>query len=428
MYHHSRVIVCIDIDCFYAQVEEINDPTIKNMPLVVQQQNLAVTSNYPAREKGIFKGMNLYQAKKMLPTLIVKNGEDIKKYRIVSDQIHNILKEYGPIEKLGLDENFIDITNKVNNYINENYDKDNIDDTIGHRIDDNNNRCRCGCLNRLVVGSIIANQMRSKLVNELQVTSTAGIAHNKLLAKLVGSTHKPNQQTTIYPNSEKLFLLTLKNISQIPGIGHVTAKKLEQAKLDTIDSIRYCSVEELQNVVGSKNFAIQIKDWCLGIDESPIKEQNQPNTIGCEDTIEKCFEIQNVLNYIKKLLTRVWDLVQDDGRKPEKVKLTIRKKNFNTDINERISRETTFDSNFIGQNSITMLNEIQITRFLSIFKELLIKIVNNNEKFEINLVGISFSNFKENNNNKRKNEEINENKNKKITTNNSKISNYFQKL
>ena len=363
------------------------------------------------------------QAKRILPTVIIRNGEDIKKYRIVSEQIYHILKQYGPIEKLGLDENFIDITSRVNTYIDNNDVDEDIDDPVGHKIDDNN-RCRCGCIKRLIAGSIIANQMRQDLVNNLQVTSTAGIAHNKLLAKLVGASHKPNQQTTIYPNAQQSFLLTLNSISQIPGIGHVTSKKLEQANIDSIDKIRYSSVDDLKKIVGNETFALQIKDWSLGIDESSIKEQDQPNSIGCEDTIEKCFEIKDVLKHIKKLLHRVWDLVLlDNGRKPEKVRLTIRKKNFSTNSNERISREISFDSNFLGSSTM-ILNAIQESKFLSILQDLLLKIVNTNEQFEINLVGISFSNFKETF--KRKHNEINENASKKKTS--TKISNFFQKL
>ncbi|XP_065745691.1 DNA polymerase iota isoform X7 [Phocoena phocoena] len=110
----SRVIVHVDLDCFYAQVEMISHPELKGKPLGVQQKYLVVTCNYEARELGVKKLMNVRDAKEKCPQLVLVNGEDLTRYREMSYKVTELLEEFSPVvERLGFDENFVDLTEMV---------------------------------------------------------------------------------------------------------------------------------------------------------------------------------------------------------------------------------------------------------------------------------------------------------------------------
>ncbi|XP_055154673.2 DNA polymerase iota isoform X3 [Symphalangus syndactylus] len=110
----SRVIVHMDLDCFYAQVEMISNPELKDKPLGVQQKYLVVTCNYEARKLGVKKLMNVRDAKEKCPQLVLVNGEDLTRYREMSYKVTELLEEFSPVvERLGFDENFVDLTEMV---------------------------------------------------------------------------------------------------------------------------------------------------------------------------------------------------------------------------------------------------------------------------------------------------------------------------
>lgn len=112
---HSRTIVHVDIDCFYAQVEMIRRPELRDVPLGIQQKHIVVTCNYVARERGVKKLVYISDAKKTCPDLVLVNGEDLTNYREFSGRVHSLLSErFTPlVERLGMDENFLDVTELV---------------------------------------------------------------------------------------------------------------------------------------------------------------------------------------------------------------------------------------------------------------------------------------------------------------------------
>ena len=113
-YGHRRCIIHIDIDSFYAQVEMNLNPELKDKPVGVQQKYLMITCNYIARNMGVKKSMNAKEAKKVCPELVLVNGEDLKNYREYSQRTFQLCKEqFQDVERLGFDENFIDVTKTV---------------------------------------------------------------------------------------------------------------------------------------------------------------------------------------------------------------------------------------------------------------------------------------------------------------------------
>ena len=153
MDNHSRTIIHIDIDCFYAQVEMVKSPSLKNVPLGIQQKNIVVTSNYVAREYGIKKCMLISEAKKLCPNLTLVNGEDLHDYRQFSYKVTSLLHKYSQlVERLGLDENFIDVTHLVNDKLKISQ----APNSFGFLYGDEESLCDCGCIDRINQVSQIA--------------------------------------------------------------------------------------------------------------------------------------------------------------------------------------------------------------------------------------------------------------------------------
>ncbi|GLC37396.1 hypothetical protein PLESTM_000579100 [Pleodorina starrii] len=109
----QRVILHFDCDCFYAQVEEVRNPALRQVPLGITQKYLIVTCNYLARAAGVTKLMGIRDAMARCPGLVLVSGEDLGPYRQASKAIHAVLSRYGPAEKLGMDETFVDVTEEV---------------------------------------------------------------------------------------------------------------------------------------------------------------------------------------------------------------------------------------------------------------------------------------------------------------------------
>ena len=118
---HTRTIIHIDIDCFYAQVEMNKNPDLRTRPLGIQQKNIIVTCNYVARERNVRKVMPITDALKICPDLVLVNGEDLYEYRKVSNHLSDLIaKNYSNlIEKMGFDECYIDVTKLVSKHIND---------------------------------------------------------------------------------------------------------------------------------------------------------------------------------------------------------------------------------------------------------------------------------------------------------------------
>lgn len=215
---HSRTIIHFDVDYFYAQVEEIRNPSLQDKPLGVYQKHIVATSNYIARKYGITKCMTVTEAKRLCPNLVLVNGEDLINYRRMSQNIFEVIHEYASaVEKLGFDENFIDVTDLVNTRLsNKTLTKT---DHNFHTYPPNKSvhECDCGCGERLLEGALIAEEIRKDLFGKLKITCCAGISHNKLLAKLVGSMNKPNSQTILVSTYDEEFMGSLEKLSKITG-------------------------------------------------------------------------------------------------------------------------------------------------------------------------------------------------------------------
>ncbi|RZF48529.1 hypothetical protein LSTR_LSTR017282, partial [Laodelphax striatellus] len=270
---HTRVVVHLDVDCFYAQVEMLKSPHLTTKPLGIKQKNYVITSNYLARECGVKKCMTVTEAKKVCPELILVNGEDLTPYKHISSSISNILRTFSPIvERSGIDEAHVDVTKLCLQRLESLKDVELVGNCFGEDVVQN---CVCGCVNRLKMGSVIAKEMRDKVKSDLGLTCCAGVAHNKLLAKLACRVHKPNQQTTVFPSRSVQLMLSQKELKSIPGIGHKLIETLNSIGISSIEDLQSCDLVLLEKHF-QKHTASWLKDASFGIDNSEVKVSGKP--------------------------------------------------------------------------------------------------------------------------------------------------------
>lgn len=401
---HANVIIHIDIDCFYAQVEEIRDPTLRDKPVGIQQKNIVVTCNYVARSYGIKKLMLLTDALRLCPDLVLVKGEDLTPYRQMSNKIHSVLLTFTPlVEKLGLDENFLDVTSIVNAKLSNG--------SVDYIIDENRlpdcnifpefetlASCGCGCERRLTFGARLAKEIRQKLYDELHITSCAGIAHNKILAKIVGAKHKPNKQTVLIPSCSNDVMIGLDSIRSIPGIGHRAEQLLNESGIRTVKELQDMDFAVLQKLFGYET-AIKYRNWSFGIDKSAVVASGKSKTISIEDSCRSISFRTDVEDKFRLLLIRLVNQVAEDGRIPLVVKITVRK----YDGIKKTSHRETKQANILpslfkdnGNGRITLVESGQ-EKLLKIVMRLFERVVNLKLPFNITLLGLAFSKFQERN-------------------------------
>ncbi|KAJ8947264.1 hypothetical protein NQ318_014160 [Aromia moschata] len=372
---HSKTIIHIDLDCFYAQ------------------KNIVVTSNYIAREHGVKKCMLISDAKKVCPNLTLVKGEDLHDYRQTSYKVTALLQSYSNlIERLGLDENFVDVSNLVSKRLQESAVT--VTDAVGNVFGDLNDLCDCGCSGRLKMGTVIAQEIRDRMKSELNLTGCAGIGHNKLLAKIAGSKHKPNQQTVVFPNSAVELMLSLAHVSKIPGIGVTLTEQLCSINIKTVEDLQNTNFGKLMNLLGPEK-ARTVYDLSFGIDHAPVKSTGKPQSIGIEDSCKSLTIEGEVREKLKQLLARLLLLVSEDGRVPKTIKLTVRKFDKTSKVSARETRQCNINSTIFNPKDITKLTDTNENKLMTCIMRLFNKLVNTNKPYHITLLGLSFTKFVE---------------------------------
>lgn len=285
----SRVILHCDVDAFYAQVEEIRDPRLRSVPMAIQQKFICVTANYPARARGVGKLMVVAEAQKLCPELVLVSGEDLTPYRAVAAEARRVLGAYGVLEKLGLDEAYLDITTRCRALVSSGQPLT----VVGHlhaaktgTVASNRYRVMdiaaapgaaplpsaalTGPDALLAAGSMIAAEARAALFAQLQLRASAGVAHNKMLAKLVSGLHKPNDQTVLLSSEAEAFVAPLP-LRALRGVGSVTQAALESLGVTTCAHLRAVPRDRLARALGSTKQAGTLAEAAYGRDATPVQ-------------------------------------------------------------------------------------------------------------------------------------------------------------
>lgn len=245
--------------------------------------------------------------------------------------------------------------------------------------------CPCGCHERLCIGSRIAADIRNRIKSDLGLTCSAGIAHNKLLAKLAGGINKPDDQTLVYPCNATELVVSMGSVSKIPGIGHKTAELLSTNNIKTVNDVRKMSLEELQLKIG-KDLARKMKDLSEGIDNCAVKPSGKPQSIGLEDGFRKVSLVHDVESRLGALLRRLSELAAEDGRIPIAMKLTVRKQVPNkANSGKRESRQCALPAHLLPSQKNSSYDHAKI---LSLAMKLFHRAVDVSKPFHLTLLGL----------------------------------------
>lgn len=248
-----RKIIHVDMDCFFAAVEMRDDPSLRDIPLAIggstDRRGVISTANYPARRYGVHSAMATATALKLCPHLKLLPGR-MAVYKEVSQHIRDIFSRYTSlIEPLSLDEAYLDVT-----------------DSTHHQGS----------------ATLIAQEIRQAIADELALTASAGIAPIKFLAKIASELNKPNGQYVIPPAQVSAFLQQLP-LSKIPGVGKVTAKRLEELGLMTCADVQSYDLAALLKRFGK--FGRVLWERCQGIDDREISPDRIRKSVGVERTL-----------------------------------------------------------------------------------------------------------------------------------------------
>ncbi|XP_075041567.1 DNA polymerase iota isoform X2 [Mixophyes fleayi] len=359
----------------------------------VQQKYVVITCNYVAREFGVNKCMTVRDAKEKCPQLVLVSGEDLTHYREISYKVTELLEEFSPkVERLGFDENFIDVTELVDKKLQElDQQIDNTLEVSGHVYNDQIISLSDRIHQQMVAGSHVAADIRAAVFSRLGLTGCAGIASNKLLSKLVSGTFKPNQQTVLFPESSGHLINSLSHVNRIPGIGYKTAQHLEGLALTNICALQSCPINVLEKVLGV-SVAHRIQKLSRGEDDSPVTPSGPPQSLSEEDSFKKYSTVSEVRIKTEELLRNLLNRLSADGRSPHTLRLTIRQFTPTNKYFNRESRQCPIPTH-VMQN-LSSDRSAAVSPLMDLLMKLFEKMIDVKKPFHLTVLNVCFSNLK----------------------------------
>lgn len=291
----GRKIVHVDMDAFYASVEQRDNPELRGKPVVVAwrgKRSVVCAASYEARRFGVRSAMAATYAERLSPQAVFV-PPDFTRYRAVSRAVREIfLRHTDLIEPLSLDEAYLDVT----------------ENKIG-----------------IATATKVASTIRQQIREELNLTASAGVAPNKFLAKIASDWRKPNGLFVIQPAEVEDFLTPLP-VGRIPGVGKVTEEKLAKLRLRTVGELRARSLKELEARFG--RYGQRLYELARGIDESPVVPNRPTQSISAEDTFEQDVLLAETEPMIRHLAEKTWTAARKESRIARTVVLKLKTAEF----------------------------------------------------------------------------------------------------
>ena len=290
-----RKILHIDMDAFYASVEQRDKPELRGKPVIVAwqaQRSVVCAASYEARAFGVRSAMPAVRAERLCPQAVFV-PPDFPRYRAVSKAVHEIFKRYTDlIEPLSLDEAYLDVTeNKT----------------------------------KLPTATLVARTIREQIRQELRLTASAGVAPNKFLAKLASDWRKPDGLFVIQPEEIDSFLLPL-SVGRLPGVGQVTEEKLASLRVRTVADLREAEQSTLENQFG--RYGVRLYELARGLDENPVVSDRPTQSISVEDTFEQDVLLGETEPMIRRLAEKLWSASRKEARIAHTVVLKLKTREF----------------------------------------------------------------------------------------------------
>src|SRR6202048_2515095 len=290
-----RKIVHIDMDAFYASVEQRDDPQLRGKPVVVAwrgNRSVVCAASYEARKFGVRSAMPAVRAERLCPDAMFL-PPDFPRYRAVSRQVREIFKRHTDlIEPLSLDEAYLDVSeNKTG----------------------------------LPTATQVARTIREQIRTELNLTASAGVAPNKFLAKIASDWRKPDGLFVIQPEEVDEFLLPLP-VGRLPGVGKVTEEKLKSFEVHTIADLRRLDLSALERHFG--RYGVRLYEVARGIQQSKVVPARPTQSISAEDTFERDVPLSETEPMIRKLAELIWAASRKERRVGRTVVLKLKTAEF----------------------------------------------------------------------------------------------------
>lgn len=309
------------MDAFFAAVEMRDNPALRNVPMAVggssDRRGVIATSNYEARKFGVRSAMATAKAMKLCPQLVLVRG-NMRKYEEASEIVFAIFYEFTSlVQGLSLDEAYLDVTD-------------------------------CPLFNNSA--TLIAQAIRKKIFERTGgLTASAGIAPNKLLAKIASDLRKPNGQFTITPGQVETFVKSVK-VEKIPGVGSVTAKFMHGIGIKTCEDLQRYSLAELGQYFGK--FGDALFDFCRGLDEREVETEYARKSLGTEETYPRDLtDLEEMKDQVKRMVQEVREALEDyPDRTVKNLLVKIKYADFKLTTIER-------QMNFCEENFLYLLEE-----------------------------------------------------------------------
>ena len=290
-----RKIIHVDMDAFYASVEQRDDPQLRGKLVIVAwkgNRSVVCAASYEARAFGVRSAMPAVRAERLCPAAVFV-APDFTRYRAVSKSVLEIFKRHADlIEPLSLDEAYLDVTeNKTG----------------------------------LPTATLVSRTIREQIRKELNLTASAGVAPNKFLAKLASDWRKPDGLFVIQPEEVDAFLLPLP-VGRLPGVGKVTEEKLAKLGIKTVCDLRSLERAKLEDEFGL--YGVRLYELARGIDESPVVPDRPTQSISVEDTFEHDVPLSETEPMIRRLAEKLWSASRKESRIPRTVVLKLKTSEF----------------------------------------------------------------------------------------------------
>lgn len=290
-----RKIVHIDMDAFYASVEQRDDPALRGRPVVVAwrgARSVVCAASYEARKFGVRSAMPALRAERLCPDAVFV-PPDFARYRAVSRQVREIFLSHTElVQPLSLDEAYLDVT--------------------APKIASPS-------------ATATAQAIRTQIHAETRLTASAGVAPNKFLAKIASDWNKPDGLFVIKPSQVDAFLEPLP-AARIPGVGKVMQGRLQQLGVVTVGDLRALSQTELQQHFGS--FGLRLYQRARGVDDSPVQPDQPVRSVSAEDTFERDLLLPELEPAIRALAEKAWKAARRHERVGRTVVLKLKTSQF----------------------------------------------------------------------------------------------------
>ena len=324
-----RKIIHVDMDAFYASVEQRDDPTLQTKPVVVggkpNSRGVVCAASYEARKFGIHSAMPMAEAFRRCPHAVFL-PVNMPKYHDVSLKIRQIFMTYTPIvEPLSLDEAFLDVTGSTSLFGSAN--------TIGLTI-------------------------KQRIQQELNLTASVGVASNKFLAKLASDLQKPDGFVVVQPNRIQAFLDPL-SVERIWGVGKKTAEQLHKLNIKTVRDLRRLELGYLTQLFGV--LGSQLYQLAQGIDDRPVESERVAKSIGRETTFATNIVDRDLLETeLLKIAVDVGRRLRKEALRGKTITVKVRYDDFRTVSRSHTLSQATDLDDVIFKESCNLFREISL--------------------------------------------------------------------